>query len=297
MWNPVARKPQAQVQKNIRGGRAVRALARRAKVAQFSEKAALEFGAGIMTGLGLGHVIEGKAGRGALLSAAGVGTYFAFDALGSRMQRTLAASMLGRPKLTDAVCNRIHQPELERGLRSLGSIFLPRSELVKLRRYALSRRGFDFTNFLAETRVLRELGQLRAQHKNLTSEAVNLSLGVHGTQLAWPLQPRAQRAMEFAEKLVKQVVGEPPHLEAIQFKTLRSITTQVFGKHGISPKVAADVVLDLGRRATRYREKPSVKSFESDELLQYGFKIRVAKVIGNKGWEGGVIVEFHPAHK
>jgi len=239
-----ARSPRTKNNGHRRQSKAVKRKARLAKMSAETQRWAdwSKFGLG---GVGAGLVGGGRIKTGVLFMALGIAGNSAFKKLGSITQRRLIASLIGRPRLTEAVCRRIIEPKFEEKLRSLGKIYLPREELLSMRRKILKTRKFDYAEFLADIRPLLKLGYLRTQYRGLTDQSVKVATELMGTKLKYPLSLKGARAAKLAINLITLV--EPGK---IRFTAAKEIATGVIKQRGPSTE-SVDVALHLIRAVSR----------------------------------------------
>lgn len=196
-----------------------------------------------VTGVGIGLAGGGRMKTGVAIGALGIAGHFAFKKLEAGIQKRLIASLVGRPKLTDAVCRQVSEPDIGRKLRALGKIYLPKKQMRELRQTLLKKRKFDYPEFLADVKPLLELGSLREQYKGLTDASVKTATEAIKTKLDYPLSVKGKRAARLAIEIIKLVKPRDIRLTAA-----REITRGVIKELGPTNK-AVDIILHLIRKA------------------------------------------------
>ena len=278
-------------EKGVRPKRIITQMARRSKRAADFPKWAdwARFG---LLGAGAGAAGGGHITAGALLGALGISGHFAFKKLESGAQKRLVASLVGRPRLTEAVCRRIVEPELEAKLRNFGNLFLSRAEAVKLRKSLLKNKRFDLVEFSADLRPLTQLGHLKAKFPRLTPRVVELCLKYYKTELRFPLPAKTRKTLEFSIKVINLL-----NRSGVELKTMRNIINRTFSSDRVPTGKKELVCLQLGDRVGRQMlNDPRVTEIVSNVLRDEGIRINVSKTMSSSGskkvWKGFVEVKF-----
>lgn len=259
-----------QTQQRTNGARpkeTVNRLVARLKIATESQGLAEKSLYGI-GGFGLGSIAAGNITAGTLIAGLGLTGRFSFARLEKNSQKKLVAALLGRPRLAEAVCGRMINPRLETQLQCLGKIFLPRKELVKLRKTVLNSKNFDFGKFWFSVKPLISLGAHFETNPRLTSTAVKTCLEAYKTRLEFPLQQKTRKAVILAIDSIELIENK-----LLRFRTLKSIIQQVFAAP-IPEEAKKDTALHLGRRMLASQAKTII---ESDSLADLGWIITATR--------------------
>lgn len=276
----VLRNPPA---KSVTEGRVVRRLVGSAKIAAVAREERSQLGTGVVLGSGISFLIQGQIAPGALLTAMGVGSHFGFRRLEKSAQQKLVAALSGRPRLTESVCRGIIEPEFETHLRELGTIYLPRQELVKLRKHVLANKRFNFAEFLHDTEPLVELGRLRTQARGLTDNCVGTTTKLLETKMEYPLGSNGKRAAKLAISMINIV-----ETGRLRFTAAKEIATAVIRLRGGNNEAVETAIHLMGRAAA----VPPGEKVVSKVLEHRGLSVeltvypdgRKKMSIGPKGW-------------